>query len=379
MLKSVFVKSEVGLFSILALVGACVIATDALATHVCPRCYHATITSTGSELGLEVRIGDTEFTAQDVAGTTNLFNFTVNNFPGQFVGCTYDKDPNDAIPAQNALCTVSYTCNLVTKGDCIVPKKPGSLGVRESIGSCDTPAVGDTRAGCRGTITVWDPNNPGITRLAAMPGGEPVPDIAIGSDLDGIVGFPSCKNQFPRMRDPALAMGVMVRMLSVCSSIDDTNVTDDPITSIVTRTDLRDDGSKNPEFLATGGVTEGLDGSCDTTTGFPATSCGTNEGQVHVTVVDNGTTVNAEACATSAAALKCGQRADGSFGPAPANCTLDSNGLCKCRCAKCDDGEPLVNSAAPGVGQFVLSDPVGLTGVGKKPWSAICSPVQTSN
>ena len=368
--------SFLGVFSVFIFAG--MFATDAFATHVCPRCYHATITSTGSELSLEVQVGDSTLTVQNEPGTSDFFSVianTVTQTPegqiDQFVNCTYDPDPLDTTPGTATTCSISFTCNLFKRGDCIVPSKPGSLGQRQSTMTCDTPAVGQTLPGCRGVIEVWGPGFPGVlsNRLAQVP---------IGDDLNGIVG-PGCKNDFPRLRDPSLAMGVMGTMLSVCSASTDTDVTDDPISQIAVRTDLRDDGSKRPEFLATGGVTEGVHGGCDTTTGFPATSCGPSAGQVHVTVLDpDGTTVDAKACAAAASALACGQRPDGSFGPQPATCTQDNNGLCKCRCDKCDAGVPLVNSAVLGVGQFALSDPLGLTGVGKKPWSAICSPVQTN-
>jgi len=358
-------KFLASLFSLFGLAPSLLIlSTDALATHCGLRlpCYHlsGSTTSTGSEVMGDIRIGDAVLSLEQTVNPS-YFNVHASTSPEQNFDCEYTNNAGVSQPAKCSYPEVSgvpgISCNLFLKGSC-----NQTTLVRESTMSCETPS-----AGCTGTITVKDLN------------GVVLEVMQIGVGLP--TGSTSCQSEFPRTTgSDALARGIMGKITQVCSGATDADVTNDPISKIVVRTDLRDEpGSKQPKYSSAGTAPwEANEANCDPVDGFPIGSC-QNSGVVQVTVLQLPAGADANACATAAAQkLACGVKADGSAGPAPSSCTVTAAGECKCTCPRCEENVgSLVNAGSFGNGHFTLWDPKGeATG---KPWTATCEVTVTGN
>jgi hypothetical protein len=323
-------KSRVVL-SILTLVAVCGVSIYAWA-HVSSRKHYHTITGgavyTSSQGTITMLHADVISTIEDTKD--GFFNLTGTTADTQTANCTFAANPSDT--PKLALCAWpgGLTCTRIEVGDC-------KGGVRTSFASCTTPG-----AECKGTVIVqfFDGSDP-----VAIPVFK---DPAIGTDPK------VCNQEFPKTAD--LPRGEIARVDQVCTKLPWT--AEDNVLREAWRTDLSPLNPDQPRYSSRGTWSAAFDATCDPAEGLPSGSC-SQEGNVKITFPVS----NANAC--SAANWRCGQRANGEFGPNPEKqgCSFDpKSSQCTCTCPRCDEISTLVNigfprsGGTPGTGHYTISD-----------------------
>lgn len=164
-----------------------------------------------------------------------------------------------------------------------------------------------------------------------------------------------CNQEFPKTAD--LPRGEMVRVDQACNPKQAWSADDpaQPILREVWRTDLALLNPDQPSFLSRGTWSAAFDATCNPADGLPSGSC-QQSGVINITFPVS----DAKAC--SAANWRCGQRANGEFGPLARACSVDSSGQCTCTCPRCDEVSTFVNlgfppsGGTPGTGHYTISD-----------------------
>ena len=349
MFKSVFVKLGLGLLSISALVVMLdvTLVTDAFACLIkgySHKCYTATgvVLWTRSEAGGPVLLADEDITVADTLNGT--FATVASTRENQAVACKFDalddNGPKDALcsyPDPGISCTgfVIEPCNAKT-------------GTRTSFMPCTTPktlpglvlAPGEPVTGCSGTVTV------------KFLDGSPDVHIDVAKDptldTDG-----ECNRAYPKTLQ--LPRGIGGKVVQLCIGTAEWDFKDRVLEHVV-RNQLSLVVPNTASYAASGKWSDQANATCQPDDGFPPVSCRNNS-------IVRSTFSAANSAACSAANYLCGQKADGSSGPPPEDCTFDSSsGQCTCTCFKCakDTGQTLTNVGIPpsagvqGTGSYVV-------------------------
>jgi hypothetical protein len=321
-------KSRVAL-SILTLVAVCGVSIYAWA-HVSTRKHYHTITGGAVYTSSQGTI--TMLHADVISSITNtgggFFSITGTTAATQTANCTFA--PDDKTEPKLALCSWAegITCTGIKVGEC-------KGGVRTSFASCTTAG-----AECKGTVIVQ-----------LLDGSASPPPITVFKDPTIGTDPKVCNEEFPKTAD--LPRGEMVRVDQACNAKQEWSA-NDTVLREAWRTDLsltRD----QPRFLSRGTWSAAFDATCHPADGVPFGSC-QNESIINITFPVS----DAKAC--SAANWRCGQRANGEFGPNARDCGLDSSGQCNCTCPRCDEISSFVNlgfppsGGSPGTGHYTISD-----------------------
>jgi hypothetical protein len=323
-------KSKVAL-SILTLVAVCGVSIYAWA-HVSTRKHYHTITGgavyTSSQGTITMLHADVISTIEDT--NDGFFNLRGTTDDTQTANCTFAETSEDT--PKPAICSwpnPGILCTRIKVGDC-------KGGIRSSFASCTTP-----NAGCTGTVFVQLLDGSGTVPPIII-----VKDPAIGTDPK------ICNEEFPKTAD--LPRGEMTRVDQVCNSKLAWSA-EDTVLREAWRTDLSLNRDQ-PRFFSRGTWSAAFDATCNPADGVPSGSC-KQSGVINITFPVSA----ANAC--SAANWRCGQRANGEFGPNARDCDFDtSSGQCTCTCPRCDEVSTFVNlgfppsGGTPGTGHYTISN-----------------------
>ena len=308
----------------------------------------------GSDFTAIIKLGDynVELVTPSVCGNKFVDTLaTSNTDQGQTTDCTLVVGTVET-PAQCKF--ENLQCNCFEVGIC-------KGGTRISTMTCPTPSSGLNKAGCKGTIRVFDPNDPER---------EIHPPIDIGTGLADLDSTGECGAAFPN--DSVMRQRVMGTLTQECTA--KSSATTDFVLEQKVRSTSSTASSPPISTASFFSTTQWLNAiqlpsnACNPNNGFPANGC-SNDGGANITFP---AAANGDQCDVSN--FRCGQL-DGENGPLPGpmptSCTPEG-GDCKCRCARCTTDGTLVNLGAPGEGLFVIASldnayacPVTVTGSGK--------------
>jgi hypothetical protein len=268
--------------------------------------------------------------AQSACGA-GFFDVKAVTQANQAASCIFTPTGGNPQEAQCVFTNLQCSCFKIEQCSTTGPNK----GFVTHSMTCPTndPANGLNAAGCTGAVEIRSAD--GSTVLETVAFG--------GADLAQLNTNAECGATFPATF--GLKKGVMGTITQQCTA--GSPVLTNPVVKQVVR-------STNNYASTTEWVDE-YPATCNTNNGFPRHSC-TNSSATWLTVLNPNPAGSAAACVAARANLSCGQAPDGSPGPAPTECRLDSGGQCQCRCVKCEvaTGEPLVNAGLNNQGKYVL-------------------------
>jgi hypothetical protein len=270
--------------------------------------------------------------SQSVCGA-GFFDVKVLTQANQAASCLFTPTGGNPQEAQCVFTDLQCSCFKIEQCSTSGPTK----GFVTHSMTCPTnnPTTGLNAAGCTGSVEIRSADGSTVLETVAF-GGADLAQLNTNAECGATEAFPAAFG---------LKKGVMGTITQQCTA--GSPLVTNPVVKQVVR-------STNNYASTTEWVDE-YPATCTTNNGFPRHSC-TNSSATWVTVLNPNPAGNAAACVAARANLSCGQAPDGSPGPAPTECRLDSAGQCQCRCVKCDaaTGEPLVNAGLNDQGKYVL-------------------------